>query len=82
MDHTHPTLLTVKDVAKMLTVSVRTVWTWRDMGRLPAPVRIGRCVRWRRQDIEKWIEQGCPDIGKTQRDARLRAALDRSPQSR
>ena len=39
-------LLTAKEVAEMLGVSARTVWTWRDIGRLPAPVKIGRCVRW------------------------------------
>jgi len=71
-------LVRAKDVAKMLNVSVRTVWTWRDIGRLPAPVKIGGCVRWRRQDVEEWIEEGCPDIGKAQRDARLRAAFERS----
>jgi len=65
MNSTEALLLDVKDVAKLLRVSVRTVWTWRDMGRLPAPVKIGRCVRWRRQDVEEWIDRGCPDMGNT-----------------
>lgn len=24
----------------------------------PAPIRCGRCVRWRRSDIERWVELG------------------------
>jgi len=75
-------LLDAKDVARLLSVSVRTVWTLRDMGRLPAPVRIGRCVRWRRQDIEKWVERGCPDLAEPDRLARLQRALDRSGSKR
>lgn len=53
-------LLTVKEVAAALKVSPRQVWKLKTMGRLPWPVRLGRSVRWRADEIEAWIEAGCP----------------------
>jgi predicted DNA-binding transcriptional regulator AlpA len=29
-------------------------------GKAPQAVRIGRSVRWRRSDINRWIAEGCP----------------------
>lgn len=54
-------LLTVKDVAKALRVSPRQVWKLSSSGRLPAPVRLSRSVRWRSADIKRWVELGCPN---------------------
>lgn len=53
-------LLDIASVAAILNVSKRMVWQMRDAGRIPKPVKVGRLVRWRRSDIETWIEQGCP----------------------
>src|SRR5262245_24308446 len=42
----------------------RSLASWyRDnaAGRVPAPVRIGGAVRWRRAELERWVEAGCPD---------------------
>jgi predicted DNA-binding transcriptional regulator AlpA len=33
----------------------------RASGKVPAAVRLGRSVRWRRAEIEQWILAGCPD---------------------
>lgn len=52
-------LMTVEDIAKLLRVSVRTVWRLRRNGSLPRPVKIGGGVRWRMRDVKAWIEQGC-----------------------
>lgn len=41
-----------RDLAKLLQVSVRNVWRLRSAGRLPAPIRIARVVRWDRRDID------------------------------
>ena len=30
-----------------------------ERGEAPRPVRVGRSVRWRRQELEDWIEGGC-----------------------
>jgi len=52
-------LLTVREVAAALRVSMRQVWKLASADRLPKPVRLGRSVRWRRTDIERYIELGC-----------------------
>ena len=54
-------LLTVKDVAARMSVSVRAVWNYRDAGRMPSPVKVGGAIRWRESDIDLWIAAGCPD---------------------
>lgn len=53
-------LLTVKDVAAMLSVSQRQVWKLHASGRIPAPVRLGRSVRWAKNGIARWLELQCP----------------------
>ena len=53
-------LLTVKDVSARLRISQRQVWKLHSSGRIPAPVRISRSVRWREADIAHWVDLGCP----------------------
>jgi excisionase family DNA binding protein len=52
-------LLDVRAVAQLLDCSARHVYRLADAGRMPAPVRLGALVRWRRQDIEDWLAGGC-----------------------
>ena len=52
-----PVLLSVADVARMLSVSVRHVWRLRDSGDLPAPIYLGRTVRWRKAALDRWIAE-------------------------
>ena len=55
-------LLTVREVAAVLGIHVRTVWRLAAMaemgeGDFPRPVRIAKkTIRWRRQDLERYIE--------------------------
>jgi predicted DNA-binding transcriptional regulator AlpA len=58
-------LLDMSEMAAMLKMGPRTLWRFRDSGRLPAPVALGRCIRWRRGDIERWVAAGCPDVRRT-----------------
>lgn len=53
-------LLTAEDVGGLLNCSARTVRRMADSGRIPAPVRLGRLVRWDRQGLLDWIAEGCP----------------------
>ena len=53
-------LISVRTVAGMLGVSQRQVWKLVASGRLPAPLRLGRSVRWRADEIRSWIDAGCP----------------------
>ena len=52
-------LLPVAEVARLLSMSVRTVWKLTSAGELPPPVSIRGCrsARWRRREIEDWIEE-------------------------
>jgi excisionase family DNA binding protein len=53
-------LLTTDELARLLGVTTRRVWLLRGAGNLPAPVRLGPLVRWRRSTIDRWLSE-CPD---------------------
>ena len=55
-------LIDVIAVAAMLSSSKRHVYRLRDADRMPRPVRLGGLVRWNREEIERWISEGCPVI--------------------
>jgi excisionase family DNA binding protein len=55
-------LLNVREVAARFGVSGRQVWKLVASGRLCAPVRLGRSVRWRESDIDEFIRLGCPSV--------------------
>ena len=55
-----PLLLTVEELAQLLSLSERTLWRLRSAGALPKPVKLGNSVRWVRVEIQNWIEAGCP----------------------
>ena len=54
-------LLTVKDVAAMLSVSQRQVWKLNASAKIPAPIRLARSVRWDRAELEAFIRAGAPN---------------------
>jgi len=59
----HNTLLIdVKAVATILNCSARHVYRLRDAGKMPAPIRVGKLVRWRKDTIEQWTAEGCPTV--------------------
>jgi len=53
-------LLSATDAAHAVGVSRSGFWKLHASARLPAPVRLGRRVLWRRSDLKQWVEQGCP----------------------
>lgn len=55
---TEPEYLTAKELATKLNVSQKTVQKWRALGKLPI-VKMGRLVRFPRQEIEKRLLTGC-----------------------
>jgi excisionase family DNA binding protein len=55
-------LVDVRAVAKLLGCSARHVYRLSDGGRMPAPVRLGALVRWRRQELDAWIAGGCKPV--------------------
>jgi len=55
-----PLLLSIKQLSRLLGRGESTLWADDAAGRLPMPVKIGRSVRWRRDEIEAWVHAGCP----------------------
>jgi predicted DNA-binding transcriptional regulator AlpA len=54
-------LITASDLAHLLHISCRTLWRLNSADRVPVPVRLGNSVRWRIDEIRKWIADGCPN---------------------
>ena len=50
-------LLTVEEVAEWLAVPVGTIYAWRYRSTGPASDKVGRHVRFRRDDVESWLEE-------------------------
>ena len=53
-------LLTADELAELLQISPRSIWRLLSKGELLPPIRFGGTTRWRVQDVEEWIELGCP----------------------
>lgn len=51
-------ILTADQAAELLGIRPQTLSVWRLRGKGPSFLKCGRCVRYRRADIEKWL-QGC-----------------------
>ena len=50
-------LLTPEDVAALLGVPISTLYQWNYRGSGPVARRIGRHLRYRRGDLEAWIDK-------------------------
>ncbi|MBW2600193.1 MAG: helix-turn-helix domain-containing protein [Deltaproteobacteria bacterium] len=50
-------LLRTTDVAKLLSISKATLETWRSRGGGPAFVKYDRAVRYRKEDIDRFISE-------------------------
>ena len=49
-------LLNPKEVAEMLGVKPSTIYQWTHTGYIPH-MKLGKLVRFRLQDIERWLEE-------------------------
>jgi excisionase family DNA binding protein len=54
-------LLTEAELAQLLKVSVGTIRRWRAEGTGPPALRLGRGVRYRRADVDAWLERQAED---------------------
>ena len=54
-------LLSIPQTARLIGLSPRTLWRMVAEAKTPEPVRIGRAVRLRASEVNRWIELGCPD---------------------
>ncbi len=55
-----PRLLDTVTVARLAGISASAWRRLNDAELCPAPVRLGRLLRWDRLAIERWIADGCP----------------------
>ncbi len=49
-------LLTVAQLAALLQVPPQTLYGWRTRGEGPRGLRVGRHVRYRQRDVDKWLD--------------------------
>lgn len=53
-----PLLIDVDEVARLLSLGVRTVWKLSaEDGAFPRPVKIGGATRWHRSAVEAWAQR-------------------------
>lgn len=63
-------LLTVKDVAEILCMGVRTVWKAESSGEIPKAVRINKkTVRWKASAIQAFLDKLGPHDANPTQDA-------------
>lgn len=58
-----PLLVNAATVAKWLAISERKLWQMKDDGTIPY-VKIGKLIKYRSQDIQKWIDDNTQNGGK------------------
>jgi excisionase family DNA binding protein len=56
MQHLEP-LISAQELAEYLAVPVKTLYAWRYRRQGPPGLRVGKHLRYRRIDINEWIEQ-------------------------
>jgi predicted DNA-binding transcriptional regulator AlpA len=52
-------LIDAKAAAAILAIGARTLWRHTCSGAIPSH-RIGRAVRYRPEELRRWIDAGCP----------------------
>lgn len=52
-------LMSIEELAAYLQVSVQTIYGWRHRreGLGTAAMKVGRALRWRRSQVDAWLEQ-------------------------
>lgn len=60
IDYERPALFTAEEAAEYLSVPVRFIRRIRYENRLPG-VKLGKYVRFRKEDLDKFIEDGTED---------------------
>jgi excisionase family DNA binding protein len=50
-------LLTVAELAAYLGVPQQTIYRWNHTGDGPPPLKVGRHRRYRRRDVERWLDR-------------------------
>jgi excisionase family DNA binding protein len=59
----NPKLLSPAELAEYLDVPLRTVYVWRSVGTGPRGIRVGKHVRYRPADVDRWLDQQADQRG-------------------
>lgn len=54
-------MISVGEVAKILDISIRTVWRLVSAKKIVPPIKVGGVVRWRYHELRQWVDAGCPE---------------------
>lgn len=57
MDTNAQQFLSPEGLAEYLGLPLGTIYTWRQRGTGPRGIKVGRHVRYRRADVERWLEE-------------------------
>ena len=49
-------LMTLPELAKFLDIPSATLYQWRYRGEGPPSIKVGRHVRYRRSDVDAWLD--------------------------
>ena len=55
-----PKLIPTRTLAKILSVSERTVQRLVQQHKVPKPLYVGKNPRWPLNGITRWLDEGCP----------------------
>jgi excisionase family DNA binding protein len=56
-------LLDTEQAAEYLRVGPQTIRNWRTKGRGPEALKVGSLVRYRRSDLDRWLDEECRERG-------------------
>lgn len=56
LPHAHDELMSIKEVSAIVRVPEATLRYWRHLGSGPPSFRVGRCVRYWRNEVAIWLE--------------------------
>ncbi len=54
-------MMDAREAAKLCSFSESMLYKLNRAGKMPPPIRIGALLRWKRSDVVRWIEEGCPE---------------------
>lgn len=63
-------LVSAAMAAKLVSVSKSSWWGYHAAGRCPQAVFLSGRTLWRRAELEKWVEAGCPSRSQWEHDQR------------
>ncbi|MHC4602139.1 MAG: helix-turn-helix transcriptional regulator [Planctomycetota bacterium] len=52
-------LVSAKELSRLLSTSVRSIWRYRSAHCLPEPVQISGAIRWKLEDIRLFLDCDC-----------------------